>query len=83
MVARRVLPFLLIAGGLMMFMQHKRLELLGQCEEGEQHHPIGPRVPRSEWGKCVPPMFDAERWHKRAHEQEQAAQQPAAPAPAA
>ena len=79
MFARRVAPFLLIAGGLMMFMQHKRLELMGQGEEGEQHHPIGPR---GEWGKRVPPMFDAQRWHKRAHEQEQAVQ-PAAPAPAA
>jgi hypothetical protein len=77
MVARRVVPFLLIAGGVMMFMQHKRLELMGQCEEGEQHHPIGPR---GEWGKRVPPLFDL--WHKRAHEQEQAAQS-AAPAPAA
>jgi hypothetical protein len=78
MYARRVLPFLLIAGGVMMFMHHKRQELMGQYEEGEQHRPMGLRGPHGEWGKRVPPMFDAERWHKRAHEQEQAAQQPAA-----
>ncbi len=36
MYARKVVPILLIAGGVMMFMQHKRLELMGQCEEGEQ-----------------------------------------------
>ena len=76
MVARRVLPFLLIAGGVMMFMRHKRLELMGQCEEGEQHRPLGLHGPRGEWSKRVPPMF--EMWHKRAHEQEQAAQQSAA-----
>jgi hypothetical protein len=71
MYARKVVPILLIAGGVMMFMHHKRLELMGQCEEGEQHHAIGPRglhSPRGEWGKRVPPMF--EMWHKRAHEQE-------------
>ena len=73
MYARRVVPFLLIAGGVMMFMHHKRQELLGQYEEGEQRRPIGPH---GEWGKRVPPLFDL--WHKRAHEQEQAAQQPAA-----
>ena len=76
MVARRVVPILLIAGGVMMFMHHKRLELMGQSEEGEQHRPLGLHGPRGEWGKRVPPMF--EMWHKRAHEQEQAAQQPAA-----
>jgi hypothetical protein len=71
MIARRVLPFLLIAGGVMMFMRHKRLELLGQCEGGEQRTPLGPRGPHGEWGKRVPPLFDM--WHKRAHEQEQPA----------
>ena len=76
MYARKVVPILLIAGGVMMFMHHKRLELMGQGEEGEQHRPMGLRGPHSEWGKRVPPMF--EMWHKRAHEQEQAAQQPAA-----
>jgi hypothetical protein len=81
MYARRVLPFLLIAGGVMMFMRHKRLELMGQCEEGEQRRPMGLHSgPHGEWGRRVPPMFDAERWHKRAHEQEV---QPAAPAPTA
>lgn len=81
MYARKVVPFLLIAGGVMMFMHHKRLEMMGQCEEGEQRAAIGPhRGPHGEWGKRVPPMF--EMWHKRAHEQEQAAQQPAAPVPA-
>ncbi len=86
MYARRVVPFLLIAGGMMMFMRHKRLEFMGQCEEGEQHQPMGPRGlhgglhgPRGEWGKRVPPMF--EMWHKRAHEQEQQAQ-PSTPAAA-
>ncbi len=84
MYARKVVPILLIAGGLMMFMQHKRLELMGESEEGAQHGPHawhGPRGERSEWAKRIPPMF--ELWHKRAHEQEQAAQQPPAPAPAA
>jgi hypothetical protein len=84
MVTRKVVPILLIAGGVMMFMRHKRLELMGQCEEGEQPRPLGlhgPHGPHSEWGKRVPPMFDM--WHKRAHEQEQAAQQPPAAAPAA
>lgn len=80
MYARKVVPILLIAGGVMMFMHHKRLELMGQSEGGEQHRPMGlpsgPRGPHGEWGKRVPPMF--EMWHKRAHEQEQAAQQPAA-----
>jgi hypothetical protein len=84
MIARRVLPFVLIAGGMMMIMRHKRLEFMGQCEEGvpergEHPHPIGPRGPygfaRSDWSKRVPPMF--EMWHKRAHEQEQQVQQPA------
>jgi hypothetical protein len=79
MVARRVVPLLLIAGGVMMFMRHKRLELMGQCEEGEQRRPIGLHSgSHVEWGKRVPPMF--EMWHKRAHEQEA---QPAAPAPTA
>ena len=68
-----------------MFMHHKRLELMDQGEEGEQHRPMGLHNglhgPRGEWGKRVPPMF--EMWHKRAHEQEQAAQQPATPAPTA
>jgi|GEM_PF-2815728 hypothetical protein len=82
MTARKVVPFLLIAGGLMMLMKHKQLELMGQCEEGEQPRPMGhhglhgPHSERSEWSKRVPPMF--EMWHKRAHELEQAAQQPAA-----
>ncbi len=77
MYARKVVPILLIAGGVMMFMHHKRLELMSQCEDGEQRHPIGPHGPhgmQSAWGKRVPPMF--EMWHKRAHEQE--AQQAAA-----
>ena len=76
MTARKVVPMLLIAGGVMMFMHHKRLELMGEGAEGEQRHPMNLHGPRSEWGKRVPPMF--EMWHKRAHEQEQAAQQPAA-----
>ncbi len=79
MYARKVVPILLIAGGVMMFMHHKRLELMSQGEEGGQHGPIGLHGPRGEWGKRVPPMF--EMWHKRAHEQEQQAQ-PATPAPA-
>ncbi len=73
MYARRVVPFLLIAAGVMMFMHHKRHELTGQCQEGEQPRPIGPHGPHGEWGKRVPPMF--EKWHNRAHEQ---AAQPAA-----
>ena len=76
MYAQKVVPLLLIAGGLMTIMSHKRYELMGQCEEGERQRPIGPHGPHSEWGKRVPPMF--EMWHKRAHEQEQAAQQSAA-----
>ncbi len=82
MYARRVIPILLIAGGVMMFMHHKRLELMGQGEEGGQHRPIGLRGPhgaQGAWGKRVPPMF--EMWHKRAHEQEQQAQS-TTPAPA-
>ncbi len=86
MYARKVVPILLIAGGVAMFMHHKRLEFMGQCEEGEQHRPIGLHGPyglhggpRGEWGKRVPPMF--EMWHKRAHEQEQQAQ-PTTPAAA-
>ena len=80
MYARKVVPILLIAGGVMMFMHHKRLELMSQGEEGEQHRPIGLHGLHGEWGKRVPPLFDL--WHQRAHEQEQAAQS-AAPAPAA
>jgi hypothetical protein len=76
MYARKVVPILLIAGGVMMFMHHKRLELMRECEEGEQPHPLGLRGPHGEWGKRVPPMF--EKWHKRAHDQEQAAQPSAA-----
>jgi hypothetical protein len=79
MYARKVVPMLLIAGGLMMIMKHTRLELMGEGAEGEQRHPMGlhgPHGHRGEWGKRVPPMF--EMWHKRAHEQElQAAQPPA------
>ena len=75
MYARRVLPFLLMAGAVMMIMSHKRHEFTGQCEEGEQHRSTGLRGPHSEWSKRVPPLF--EMLHKRAHEQEQAAQQPA------
>ncbi len=84
MYARRVLPILLIAGGVMMFMHHKRLELISQGEESGQHRPIGlhgSHGAQSAWGKRVPPMF--EMWHKRAHEQEQQAQQPTTPAPTA
>jgi len=74
MYARRVVPFLLMAGAVMMLIQHKRHEFMGQCEDGEQRRPIGPHGgPHGEWGKRVPPLF--EMWHKRAHEQEQAAQQ--------
>lgn len=76
MYAKRVIPFLLIAGGVMMFMHHKRLELMGQSEGGEQRRPMGLHGPHGEWGKRVPPMF--EMWHRRAHEQELQAQQPAA-----
>ncbi len=83
MYARKVVPILLIAGGAMMFMHHKRLEFMGEGTEGEQHRPHGPHGlhggSRSEWGKRVPPMF--EMWHKRAHEQEQQAQ-PTTSAPA-
>ena len=79
MYARKVVPILLIAGGLMMIMKHKQLELMGQSEEGEQRRPMGlhgPHGRHGDWGKRVPPMF--EMWHKRAHEQELPAQQPAA-----
>ncbi len=82
MYARRVIPILLIAGGVMMFMHHKRLELMSQGEEGGPHRPIGlhgPHGAQSAWGKRVPPMF--EMCHKRAHEQEQQAQS-TTPAPA-
>ena len=78
MHARKVVPILLIAGGVMMFMHHRRLELMGQGEEGEQPRPMGLRSrPHGEWGKRVPPMFD--KWHQRAHAPEQQAQ-PAASA---
>ncbi len=85
MFARRVVPLLLIAGGVMMFMRHKRLEMMGHCEEGapekgEQPRPMELHGPHGDWSKRVPPMF--EMWHKRAHEQEQAAQQ-VTPQPAA
>ncbi len=50
MYARRVVPILLIAGGVMMFMHHKRHELMGQSEEGEQHRPIGLHVARTASG---------------------------------
>jgi hypothetical protein len=76
MYARKVVPILLIAGGVMMFMHHKQLELLGEGEEGGQPRPMGLHGPRGEWSKRVPPMF--EMWHKRAHEQEQQVQQPVA-----
>ena len=76
MYARKVVPILLIAGGVMMFMHHKRLELMGECEDGEQRPALGSHSHHGEWGKRVPPMFDM--WHKRAHEQELPAQQPAA-----
>jgi hypothetical protein len=79
MYAHRVVPILLIAAGLMMFMRHKRHEFMGQCEEGEQPRSIGPRGPHGEWGKRVPPLFDL--WHKRAHEQEQQAPQSTASTP--
>jgi hypothetical protein len=81
MHTHRVLPILLLAGTAMLIMSHKRHEFMGQCEEGEQHHSIDLHGPHSDWGKRVPPLF--EMWHKRAHEQDQPAQQPAAPAPAA
>ena len=68
MYARKVVPILLIAGAVMMITHHKRHELMGQCEEGEQRRSIGPRGPHGEWGKRVPPLF--EMWHKRAHEQQ-------------
>lgn len=73
MYARRVIPILLIAGGVMMIMKHKRLEFMGQCEEGEERGLHGPHSgphsgPHGEWGKRVPPLF--EKWHQRAHEQE-------------
>lgn len=82
MFSRKVVPLLLIAGGVMMFMRHKRHEFMGQSEEDEQprpkelHGPHGHRAPHGAWAKRVPPMFDM--WHQRAHEQEQAAQQSAA-----
>ncbi len=83
MYVRKVVPFLLIAGGVMMFVHHKRLEFMGQCEEGEQRRPLGPRGPyglhgsHGEWSKRVPPLF--EKWHNAAHAAES---QPGASAPA-
>jgi hypothetical protein len=59
---------LLLAGAVMMIMKHNRHEFMGQCEEGEQRRPIGPRGPHGEWSKRVPPLF--EKWHRHAHEQE-------------
>lgn len=74
MHARKVVPILLIVGGVMMIMKHKRHMWLGQVEEGEPRNPIGPHGgPHGEWGKRVPPLF--EMWHNRAHAQ--AAQPPA------
>ena len=75
MYARKVVPILLIAGGVMMFMHHKRLELLGEGEEGGQPRPIGlhgPHGSHGEWGKRVPPIF--EMLHNRAHAAQAAAQ---------
>ena len=72
MVARRVVPILLIAGAVMMITRHHHV-LTGERREGERSRPIDSH---GEWGKRVPPLFEI--WHKRAHEQEQAAQQPAA-----
>ena len=77
MYARKVVPILLIVGGAMMLMHHKRLEWVGQSEEGEQRRPHGPHGLHSEGGKRVPPMF--EMWHKRAHAAES---QPPASTPA-
>jgi hypothetical protein len=84
MYARKVVPILLIAGGVMMFMRHKRLEMMELCEEGTpeqgaEPRPLGlhgPHGSHGEWGKRVPPLF--EMWHTRAHELEQQAPQPAA-----
>ena len=67
MNARKVVPILLIAGGVMMIMHH-RVERLSGSEEGEERHPIGPHGPHGAWGKRVPPMFL--KWHQLAHEQE-------------
>ena len=47
MYARKVVPILLMAGAVMMIMQHKRLEFMGQSEEGEQRRPMGPHVART------------------------------------
>jgi hypothetical protein len=71
MVARRVVPILLIVGAVLMIKRHSRHGFAGHLEDGEKRGPIGPH---GEWGKRVPPLF--EMWDKRAHEQE--AQQPAA-----
>ena len=73
MVARKVVPVLLVAGAVMMIMRHSRHGFAGQLEDGKKR---GPRGPHGEWGKRVPPMF--EKWHQRAHEQEQQVQQTAA-----
>ena len=76
MYARKIVPFLLIAGGVVMLVHHTRREFMGQVEGGETSAPIGLHGPHGEWGKRVPPMFAM--WHKRAHELEQQVQQPAA-----
>ncbi len=65
MYARRIVPFLLIAGAVMMIVHHKRQEFLGQIEEGERPAPIGPHGPHGAWGRRVPPLF--EKWHQQAH----------------
>ena len=69
MYARRVVPILLLAGAGMMIMRHRE-ERSGPCEEGKKRGSIGPRGPHGAWGKRVPPLFDAKRWHAHAHEQE-------------
>ena len=77
MYARKVVPFLLIAGAVMMIMRH-RYERAGECGEHKKPGPIGLHTGlHGEWGKRVPPMFD--KWHQRAHAPEQQAQ-PAASA---
>ena len=54
MVARKVVPMFIDPGGVMMFMHHKRLKLMGQCEEGEPN-PLN-QPARSSWrvGKARP-----------------------------
>jgi hypothetical protein len=74
MHAHRVVPMLLLAGAVMMFMRHNRYGFAGECGEGEKRGPIGPHDDlHGEWGKHVPPLV--EKWHKQLHEQ-------AAPTPA-